>query len=483
MQLRVSFSTFLAFLAVLPFIFSACNSDDEGSGEPARPGEDIIQIINTTEGLDSLASYLGEPGVNNEIANRLSNNEHTLFAPNNAAFASLLNSIGLSSVSELRSSLFSEILFYHIVANTAVRSNQLDSTVTAFNNSLLTLTTEGDSIVINPDTQPSRTTIVSADIAAANGIVHVINEVLLPPGIATSLVPLFGTLGGLTSTLFLPVQSSNGELADGGFTTIGGIIGQANSFNNVLTGSGPNTVLAPINEAFFSQRFDSYLRSSSATTIEDLASYHVIPGNVDLSSSGRTITTLGGEVVYVTNLEGTTFLNGIPFFDLGYSANNGKLLISTEALRPPVPLGETVDAVADLTGFTFNIFTAALEQTNLELGTGNTIFVPTDQAFEAAGFVSSIDSAARIDPAVLANILQTHVFEGINFSTDVVAAESLEVSSLNGTTLNISIVEDSDGAFVQVQDSNEASENAAVVLFNNLSDNGVVHIIDQVLLP
>ena len=482
MQLRVSLSSFFALLIILPLVFSACNSDDEGSSEPARPAENIIQIINTTEGLDSLASYLGQPGNGDGIANRLSNNEHTLFAPNNAAFAKLLNAIGLRSMSQLRSSLVSDILLYHIVANTAIQSNQLDSTVTAFNNGLIALTTQGDSIVLNPDTQPNRTTIVAPDIAAANGVVHVINEVLLPPGIATNLVPLFGTLGGLTSTLFIQVQRSNGELADGGLTTIGSLIGGSGSFSNALTGSGPTTILAPINEAFSDYLFNEYLLSPSLK-VSDIASYHVIPGNVDLASAGRTIATQGGEPVYVTNLDGLTFLNGTPFYDLGYAASNGKLLLSTEALKPPVPLEEAVSAASALTGATFNIFTTALEQTDLDIGTGKTIFVPTDQAFQEAGLVSSIDSAARVDPTLLANILQTHVFEGINFSSDVIAAESLEVSALNGTTLTISIVEDSDGAFVRVQDTNETSEDAAVVQFDNLSTSGVMHVIDKVLLP
>ena len=476
MKHYLSVYSFCALLIALPLVFSSCSSDDEGGSEPTRPEENIIQILGATEGLDSLASYLGQPNGDN-IASRLSNDEYTLFAPTNAAFAKLLNDIGLNSMSELQSGLFSDILLYHIVANTAIRSNQLDSTVTAFNNGVITLTTEGDSVLLNPNTQPNRTTIISPDLDAANGVVHVINEVLLPQGVVTNLVPLFGTLAGLTNTLFIPVRQSDGSLADGGLTTIGAIVGQGGAFNNLLSGSGPNTLLAPINEAF-----NNFFLSPSLE-VSDIAGYHVIPGNVDLSSAGRTVTTSGGEVLYVTNVNGATFLNGTQFFDLGYTANNGRILFSTSALKPAVPLAEAIDDATAFSGATFTIFTTALEQTDLDLGTDKTIFVPTDQAFRDAGLVSSIDSAARIDPALLANVLQTHVIEGINFSSDVVANEPLEVAALNGAGLTISIVEDGDRAFVQVQDSNAESEDASVVLFDNLSDNGVIHVIDKLLLP
>ena len=477
MKQYVSLSSLYVVLMVLPFVFSSCSNDDEGSGEPTRPGENIIQVIGATEGLDSLAKYIGQPSANNELANRLANHEHTVFAPNNAAFVKLLNAIGVRDVTELQPDLFFDILLYHIVANTAIRSNQLDSTVTAFNNGLITLTTEGDSVLLNPDTQPNRTAIVAPDLGAANGVVHVINEVLLPPRIATNVAPLFGTLAGLTNTLFIQVRRSNGSLVDGSLTTIGAIVGQNGTFNNVLTGSGPNTLLAPINEAF------SNFFLSPSLEVNDIANYHVIPGNVDLASAGRTVTTLGGEVLYVTTIEGTTYLNGTPFVDLGYTVSNGNVLFSTEVLKPAVPLLEAVNSASAASGATFTIFTTALEQTDLDIGTDKTIFVPTDQAFQDAGFVTSIDSTARIDPTVLANILQTHIIEGITFSSDIVANGPLEVSSLNDTPLKIALVEESGSAFIRVQDPNENSEDASVVLFDNLSDNGVVHVIDKLLVP
>ena len=476
MRQHVSFASLISLLIVLPFVFSACNSDDEG-GEPARPAESIMDVIIATEGLDSLAEYLKPYSAENEIYNRLSNNEHTVFAPNNTAFATLLNSIGLTRMDELQSGIVSDLLLYHIVANKAIRSNQLDSTVTAFNNELVTLRSEGDSVRLNPDTQPARTVVVSPDISASNGVVHVINEVLLPQRVV-DLVPTFGTLAGLTSTLFIRVGRSDGSLADGGLTTIGAIIGQSGGqFNNVLTGSTPHTVLAPINESF------SNFFLTPSLEVSDVANYHVIPGTPDLTTLGRTVATLGGENLYVTNVDGAVLFNGKQFFDLGYTVSNGRILFSTSALKPAVPLPEAIGDVGSTLGQSFSIFTTALAETELEIGTDKTLLIPTNQAFVDAGLVTSIDSAARIDPSILSNILQTHVIDGINFSSDLVVNEPITATALNGVPLTIAVVGEGNNRVLQVQDTNDDSEDANVIPLDVLSTNGVVHVIDKLLLP
>ena len=472
MKQRISLLPLFALLAVLPFVFSSCSSDDDEGGEPVRPQENIIQVLNATEGLSNIAEFIGQPSSENGLATRLANNEHTLFAPNDAAFANLYNTIGISGLGELQPGLISDILFYHIVPNTAIQSNQLDSTATAFNNSLITLSVQGDSVLLNPATQPSRTVIVSPDLNASNGVVHVINEVLLPPSVV-AIAPLFGTLAGLTSTLFVPFQQVDGSLA-----TINSVFDATGLLSSVLAGNSPHTVLAPINEAF-----NNFFLTPSLN-IDAIANYHIIPGEVDFSTAGRTVATLGGEVLYVTILDGTVFLNGTPYVELENPASNGKLLASPSGvLAPPVPLEEAIDVASALTGESFSLFNAALEATELDLGTGKTIFVPTDQAFQDAGLVTTIDSAARIDPAVLADILQAHVFEGINFSVDIVVNEPIEIASLNGTPLTISVEEADNRAFVRVQDANEDSEDATVVFPDNLTTSGVVHVIDQLLLP
>lgn len=453
----------LLFFSIILAV-SGCNKDDE---EPPRPTESVIEIISTTEGLDSLASIIGQPGTNNPFANRLSSDEYTVFAPNNAAINNLLNSIGLQSVSELRTDLLSDLIFNHIIANTTIESNQLDSTVTAFNNAVLNLSTEGDTVVINADTQPSRTVVVTPNLRASNGIVHVINEVILPNSLR-QLQPYFGTVVGLTTTVGL----------FGGLTTITNVFNEAGLIST-LSGTNDYTVLAPVNGAF-----NNFF---SGSEINKIANYHILEGDINLASAGRTIRTLAGDSIYVTNDNGTIFLNGIFTLDAGLTANNGRVIYLAGVLNPAEELDNVISIAEAQSGASFEIFRTALRETDFQFSKNSTIFMPTDSAFKAAGLVTSIDStsAARIDPTVLTNILQTHIIGGINFSSDLALEPTTSVQTLNGTALTINFTESANSATWTIADANQTTPDAQLIISasDNLSTNGVVHVINNVLLP
>jgi len=459
--------TYLLLLPLLAFIVS-CNNDDEDAAPPL-PEEDLLEILAQTEGLDSLASLIA-PG--SGLANRLSTTEHTVFAPNNEAFANLLQTIGLENMGELESGILTDILFYHLVPNATYTAAEIDSALTTFDLSQIFPEEEGDSIILNKSTQLSPTYVVNGDLLASNGVIHVINEVLLPPSLTASnsttpsVASSFGTVGGLTATVGL----------FGGISTINNVF-NATGLRSVLTGNSANTVLTPVNGAFDNFSF------TSEQNVVDVANYHILEGNVDFGSVGRTITTRLGEPVYVTLDNNNVFLNGIFAGDFGFTASNGRIVHMAGVLKPADSLGGIVNYVDALNPNSFTIFRTALAETGIDVGTGRTIFMPSDAAFEAAGLVVSIDSAARLDPALLSDVLQTHVFDGINFSADVVAAESVSVTALNGTPLTISLETEGENSFIAVDDGNAETELARVIDFDYLSTSGVVHVINQVLLP
>lgn len=461
------------FICLLSFsiIFSSCDDDDDG--EPPRPDDNLIEVLNNTEGLDSLAALIGQPGSNNPLATRLTTGEYTLFAPNNEAFANLLNAIGLTTMSELRGDILSDVILYHVVANIALNENELDSTITSLSVSQMNFESEGDSTLVNPDSQPFRTVVVNT-VPASNGYMHITNQVILPPGVAT-LSPLLGSLAGLTSTLGDVVRAPN---LDGGISTINNVF-NSTGLLSTLSGSSTYTVLAPINAAF-----DDFFFVSNEN-VSQTANYHVLDGNVDLTTAGRTITTLGGQTLYVSNVDDGTYLNGRVAVDFGYSADNGRLVHLGEVLKPAAPLADMVDYVEALSGNSFTIFRKALAETAIEVGSNRTIFMPTDAAFENAGIITTIDSveaeAARIDPSVLSSILQKHVVtDGILFSPDF---EAGTLTTLNGT---ITVTLEGDNGTITLNDNNAATETNANLLFpaNNLVENGIViHVVNQVLLP
>ncbi|MEK6476869.1 fasciclin domain-containing protein [Catalinimonas sp. 4WD22] len=460
-------------LLSLSVIFSSCDDDDDG--EPPRPDDNLIEVLNNTEGLDSLAALIGQPSSNNPLATRLTTGEYTLFAPNNEAFANLLNAIGLQTMSELRGDILSDVILYHVVANIALNENELDSTITTLSLAQMSFDSEGDSVLINPDTQPQGfATGVVNTIPASNGYMHITNQVILPPGVAT-LAPLLGSLAGLTSTLGDVIGAPN---LDGGISTINNVF-NSTGLLSTLSGSATYTVLAPINSSF-----DDFFFVSNEN-VSQTANYHVLDGNVDLTSAGRTITTLGGQTLYVSNVEDGTYLNGRVAVDFGYSADNGRLIHLGGVLKPAAPLADMVDYIEALSGNSFTIFRKALAETAIDVGSNRTIFMPTDAAFENAGIITTIDSveaeAARIDASVLSSILQKHVVtDGILFSPDF---EAGTLTTLNG---NIAVTLEGTNGTITLNDNNAATETNANLLFpaNNLVENGIViHVISEVLLP
>lgn len=451
-------SAYLMLFLSMTLLISGCNKDDEA---PPRPTDSIVDIISDTEGLDSLSQILEDFTA---LQSRLGSGEYTIFAPNNTAFRKLLQSIGLERMDEMNPNLLRDILLYHVVANDVLNSNQLDSAATTMNVEQL-IFTKGDSVVINQEKQSRKTVIISPNLQATNGVVHVINEVLLP-GSLRSIQPYFGTVLGLTSTFYFNNQF-------GGFSTINNVFSQANLFQ-ALSGAGPFTVLAPL-DAFFGNFFSNSLET------QQLANYHILEGNINLAEADRTVNTLAGEPVYVTKVDGTIYLNGIFAGDFGLEANNGRVIVLGGVLKPAEPLHDIIINAEVLTGATFTIFRTALRETGIQLGENKTIFMPTDQAFQEAGLVTSIDSAARIDPALLTNILQTHVINGINFSYDIVAAETVQANALNEAPLTLTFTQGNNGGGIMV--ASPTTSDAQLVFFDELSNHGVVHVVNKVLLP
>jgi len=128
---------------------------------------------------------------------------------------------------------------------------------------------------------------------------------------------------------------------------------------------------------------------------------------------------------------------------------------------------ETAVAAGDFTTLVTAVEAADLAGTLSEDGP-YTVFAPTDDAFAALPEGALDDLLA--DPEALADVLTYHVVDGDVMSTDL--SDGMEVEALNGDTLTITI----DGETVKVND-------ATVTTADIETSNGVIHVIDTVLLP
>lgn len=137
-------------------------------------GQNIVELAQSNEDL----SILVEAVVAADLATTLSDEtvEYTVFAPTNEAFENALEALDLTKDELLASEDLAGILTYHVVEGEALSSDLSDGQeLTTVNGEILTVSIMDDGSVM-----VGEATVVTADVDASNGVVHVIDTVLLP---------------------------------------------------------------------------------------------------------------------------------------------------------------------------------------------------------------------------------------------------------------------------------------------------------------
>lgn len=394
----------------------------------------------------------------------------TVFAPNDAAFEKL----GQDTINALLNDTetLTDILLYHVVSDAAVDAatavSLAGTTVEATNGDKFAVTLDGDKLFVNTSE------VIATDIMASNGIIHVIDTVLLPPEDVTEtpLVSVYDTAVAADDfNLLVATLEATGldaTLAD-----------ETKTF----------TVFAPTDAAFTALGTDTInALLADPDTLSNILLYHVIADTaVDsataISLSGSSVATANGAEIKLAVRDGNLFINESMVTATDIQASNGVIHVIDAVLSPPAPQPEepvtepvtgTILEVAEEAGFTTLV--AAVKVAGLDGALGHpgdlyTVFAPTDEAFAALG--SETIEALLADPDTLRDILLYHVLPGT--VVDSVAAADLvgfDVQSGNGQSIKLST---RDGALMV----NEATIIAADVE----AVNGVIHVIDQVLLP
>jgi uncharacterized surface protein with fasciclin (FAS1) repeats len=251
-----------------------------------------------------------------------------------------------------------------------------------------------------------------------------------------------------------------------------------------LNGNGPFTVFAPNNDAFIASGVtNATISGLPASTLENILLYHTLGMNVMASAvpagPNAVVEAMNGDKLYVTRNSSGVYINGVKVVQADISAKNGTIHTIERVLMPP--MGNLVETAVMDTSFTYlvaAVLRASEGSTNVAQvlsGSGPfTVFAPTNQAFRNAGFatIASIQSA---NSNTLAGILTYHVLSGRVFSSDL--TNGAMPATLNGATVTIGV---STGATVKGMGNSSASN---VIKANIVADNGVIHVIDQVLMP
>jgi uncharacterized surface protein with fasciclin (FAS1) repeats len=257
---------------------------------------------------------------------------------------------------------------------------------------------------------------------------------------------------------------------DGRFTTLVAAV-EAAGLVDALKGEGPLTVFAPTDDAFAALpegTIDALLADIPALT--DILLYHVVEGKVmaanvvELSSAQ----TLQGQLVDIAVEDGAVMIDGAKVIITDIEASNGVIHVIDAVILPETR--DIVDIAVEDGRFTTLV--AAVQAAGLVdalKGEGPlTVFAPTDDAFAALP-AGTIDALLADIPA-LTNILLYHVVEGKVMAADVVGLS--EAPTLQGSSAAISVVDGK--VFVDA---------AQVIITDIEASNGVIHVIDAVLIP
>lgn len=303
------------------------------------------------------------------------------------------------------------------------------------------------------------------------------------------------TIAGIIQNpnLVLTTTESNIENGRGGagrqvrFNYLAAALARTGLTKQLATFDGSYTLFAPSNDAFIAAGFATIqdIMNAPVEVLTPILLYHVLGTEVTAANvpagPNAAVQTLNGANVYVTRKSsGAVFINGTPVIVADVNAVNGVIHVIDRVLIPPT--GNIVQtAIAANPEFTYlvaAVLRASQGSTNvagLLSGTGPfTVFAPVNQAFINAGF-ATVNDIMNANPATLTSILGYHVIGARVFSSDLV--NGMTPTMYLGGTTTITLT---GGAKIKGNGNATASN---IVKTDIVTTNGVIHVIDRVLLP
>jgi uncharacterized surface protein with fasciclin (FAS1) repeats len=263
-------------------------------------------------------------------------------------------------------------------------------------------------------------------------------------------------------------------VAAGSFETLAAAL-EAGDLVAALQGDGPFTVFAPTDDAFAKlpkAQLASLLEPENKGLLQAILTYHVVPGKLEAKDVLKRASagTLNGQRIDFAATDAGVMVDGAKVVKTDIQCSNGVIHVIDSVILP-----STMDIVETaVEAGAFETLATALKAAGLvEALQGDgpfTVFAPTDEAFAKlpAGTVESLVKPENRDK--LTSILKLHVVSG-RFYADAVA-EGRELASLQGQHLK-----------TKSTDGRVLVNGATVVKADVETANGVIHVIDSVLLP
>jgi uncharacterized surface protein with fasciclin (FAS1) repeats len=446
----------LSLLLVLTAGATACSTDEitppAADSTPQSVGT-VVEVAAADGRFATLVTALRDTGLDAALSQP---GPFTVFAPTDAAFALL--PAGL--VAGLSPAQLADILRHHVVSGAFREADVLglDSAPT-LGGGTVRIQVSGSTVVLD-----GRVQITTTDVEADNGVIHVIDAVLVPGAFPGTVVDVLA--------------------ASPRFSTLAGAVGSA-GLAGTLSANGPFTVLAPTDRAF--GLLPSGLIGSLGGALADVLRYHVIPGDVRASTvvTLSSATTDEGSSLAIQVDAGTVVLDGrvqVTFTDI--TTANGVIHVLDAVLVPGDFPGTIVDVLAASPRFSTlvdAVGTAGLAGTLAtdNGGAGFTVFAPTNAGFDRLpdGLLDSVAMAGDLGTVLLYHALGAEV-------------DSAGASAADGSTVQTLATDPNAGgaAFLLAVDLDADQDlfldGRTEVTFTDIrTRNGIVHVLDSVLIP
>ena len=292
---------------ILSFSMTSCNKNNDENPAPAMT-KDIVETASSDNNFSTLVAALSKANLATILKG---NGPFTVFAPTNAAFSQLLSDLGFSSLDDVPIETLKSILLYHVVSGKVLSTDLKDGYIAT-----LSTGTSGNYISLLVDAKDAKlnagTNIIQANLDASNGVIHVIDKVLLPPTV-------------------VEIASENPD-----FSILVEAVVKADLVNT-LNGAGPFTVFAPTNEAFqnlFTSLGVSGISDLTKDQLTPILLHHVVGGNVrstDLSSGS--VATLNGDINVMVGSQ-VTIDTDVNVLATDVQGSNGVIHVIDKVLLP-----------------------------------------------------------------------------------------------------------------------------------------------------
>ncbi|MCU4177552.1 fasciclin domain-containing protein [Carboxylicivirga sp. N1Y90] len=434
----------------LLFVNTSCNDDDDTTQETPMMEKTITQVAASDDNFSILVAALQKVGLDDDLA--ADNSDFTVFAPTNAAFVALLEELDVNGLDDIPNEVLTEVLLYHVVAG-GKKASMIES---GYYSSLSSGPSEGYTLSFYVDMTMGkindRASIIQTDIEADNGIIHVIDKVILPMSITDHAV------------------------ANKSFSSLVAAVTKAELAATLDNDEGMFTVFAPVNDAFsmFLNEANVSLDDLSKEALTPILLYHVMGSVVPASMvEAGYFPTLGSafenNISVKVDVDNGVMLNSMSnVVASDVVATNGIIHAIDKVIVPPT----IVDIASQNSNF--STLVSALVKAELVdalLTEGPfTVFAPTNQAFEdlfAALEITGLDDLTKED---LTPILLAHV----------VSANALSTGLSNG---NVPTLNTTKSIMVNVDNGVTIDGDVNVVAADVQGTNGIVHVIDKVIVP